>query len=121
MATYGLKTYKADGTTTVLQNSTTSAVYGQTFTLTDTGTGATSSIPIPTRPGFFDYYKEFPEYIYRTIRPFQLRPGQHSWEIGILSSVPYIKWSRNVYVPADAGISVPTFSYTDTILYVFVK
>jgi hypothetical protein len=32
---YGLKTFKSDGTTVVLQPSNNSAVYGQTFTLTD--------------------------------------------------------------------------------------
>jgi hypothetical protein len=121
MATFGLKTFKSDGTTVVLQNSTTSAVFGQIFTLTDAGTGATRNEPIPTRPGFSYYYKDFPEYITRTIRPFQLRPGQHSWELGTLNGIPYIKWSRNVYVPADAGIYIPEFLYTDTVLYVFVK
>lgn len=122
MATaYGLKTFKSDGTTVVLQPSTSSAVYGQTFTLTDAGTGYSRREVIPTRPAFYYYYKDFTEYTGRSIRPFQLRPGQHSWELGTLNSVPYIKWFRNVYVPSDAGISVPEFSYTDTILYVFVK
>ena len=124
MATaYGLKTFKSDGTTVVLQPSTSSAVYGQTFTLTDAGTGYSRREVIATRPAFYYYYKDFTEYTGRTIRPFQLRPGQHSWEIGITAetNVPYIKWFRNVYVPSDAGISVPEFSYTDTVLYVFVK
>lgn len=128
MATYALKTYKSDGSTVVLQPSTNSAVYGQKFTLTDVGTGATRSTPIPTRPSFSYYYKDFPEYVGRTIRPFQLRPGQHSWELGVgdgtggsTVAVPYIMWYRNVYVPGDVPITVPEFLYTDTVLYVFVK
>lgn len=118
---YGIKTFKSDGTTVVLQPSTKSAVYGQTFTLTDAGTGATRSTPIPTRPAFSYYYKDFTEYTGRTIRPFQLRPGQHNWEIGTSNNVPYVKWERNVYTPASAGIYIPEFSYTDTVLYIFVK
>jgi hypothetical protein len=118
---YGLKTFKADGTTVILQPSTPSAVYGQVFTLTDAGTGATRAEAIPTRPSFYYFYKDFTEYAGRTIRPFQLRPGQHEWTLGTSNNVPYIRWFRNVYVPADAGIFIPEFSYTDTVLYVFVK
>ena len=125
---YGIKTFKADGTTVVLQPSSESAVYGQTFTLTDTGTGATRTVPITGRPGFYRYYKDFPEYTGRGIRPIQLRPGLHSWESGIGNGtggstigVPYIMWFRNTYTPGDAGLYIPTFSYTDTVLYVFVK
>jgi len=128
MATYALKTYKSDGTTVVLQPSTPSAVYAQTFTLTDTGPGATRTEPIPGRPGFFKYYKDFSEYTGRTIRPIQLRPGLHSWELGVgdgtsssIIGAPYIMWFRNTYTPGDAGLYLPTFSYTDTVLYVFVK
>lgn len=118
---YGLTTYKSDGTTVVLQNSTKSAVYGQTFTLTDAGTGYTRREVISTRPSYYYYYKDFSEYAGRTIRPFQLRPGQHNWEVGTSNNVPYVKWERNVYTPASAGIYIPEFSYTDTVLYIFVK
>jgi hypothetical protein len=121
METFGLRTFKSDGTTIVLQPSTPSAVYGQAFTLTDAGTGATRSEPIPTRPSFSYYYKDFTEYAGRNIRPFQIRPGQHNWELGAVSGVPYIKWYRNVNVPSGAGIYIPEFLYTDTLLYIFVK
>jgi hypothetical protein len=126
MATiFGITTYKADGTSTVLgtpvlQNSTPSAVFGQTFTLTDAGTGGTRT-PEPISNGRFYYYKDFPEYVTRNIRPIQLRPGQHEWITGVTSGVPYIRWNRNIYVPSQYNIYVPEFSYTDTILYVFVK
>jgi hypothetical protein len=127
-AIYGIKTFKSDGTTVVLQPSTESAVYGQTFTLTDNGTGATRSVAITGRTGFYRYYKDFPEYTGRGIRPIQLRPGLHSWELGVgdgtnnsTIGVPYIMWFRNTYTPGDAGLFIPTFSYTDTVLYVFVK
>jgi hypothetical protein len=117
---YGLKTFKSDGSTVVLQNSTPSAVFGQTFTLTDAGTGGTRT-PEPISNGRFYYYKDFPEYVTRNIRPIQLRPGQHEWITGVTSGVPYIRWNRNIYVPSQYNIYVPEFSYTDTILYVFVK
>ena len=96
---YGLKTFKADGTTVVLQPSSESAVFGQIFTLNDAGDGATRDFPIPTRPAFRRYYKDFPEYTGRGIRPIQLRPGLHSWELGVgdgtnssTIGVPYIMW-----------------------------
>lgn len=116
---YGLTTYKSDGTTVVLQNSTPSAVFGQIFTLTDAGTGATRSEPISG--GRFYYYKDFTEYTGRTIRPIQLRPGNHEWIIGTSNNVPYVRWNRNIYVASDYGINIPEFLYTNTVLYVFVK
>jgi hypothetical protein len=121
MATYGLKTYKSDGTTIILQNSTKSAVYAKTVTLDNAGTEATRSVPIPTRPAYYYYYLDFPEYTGRTIRPIQIQPGLHDWTIGVLNSVPYIMWYKNVYQTSDYGITNPTFNYTNTILYVFVK
>ena len=126
MATiFGITTYKADGTSTVLgtpvlQNSTPSAVFGQTFTLTDAGTGGTRT-PEAISNGRYYYYKDFPEYVTRNIRPIQLRPGQHEWITGVTSGVPYIRWNRNIYVPSQYNIYVPEFSYTDTVLYIFVK
>ena len=121
MPTYGLTTYKTDGTTVVLQNSTKSAVYAKTVTLDNNGTGATRSAPIPTRPADSYYYIDFPQYTGRTIRPIQLRPGLHDWSIGILSGVPFIKWNKNVYQVADYGVTNPDFYYDTTVLYVFVK
>jgi hypothetical protein len=121
MATaYGLKTFKSDGTTVVLQPSTPSAVFGQIFTLTDAGTGGTRT-PEAISGGRFYYYKDFTEYTNRNIRPIQLRPGQHQWIIGTTSGIPYIRWNRNIAVPSDTGINVPEFLYTDTVLYIFVR
>jgi hypothetical protein len=56
MPVYGLQTFKANGTTVVLQNSTPSAVYAKFISLNNTGTGATRSTPIPTRPAYYYYY-----------------------------------------------------------------
>jgi hypothetical protein len=118
---YGLITYKADGTTVVLQNSTPSAVYGKFIALDNEGTIATRSEPIPTRPTYSYYYYDFPEYVGRTIVPIQLRPGLHEWSKGVLEGVPFIKWFKNVYQPADYGVSNPDFYYDTTGLYIFVK
>ena len=70
---------------------------------------------------FIRSYKDFTEYVGRTIRPMQLRPGNQEWIIGTSNNVPYIRWNRNQFVPGDYDIYVPEFSYTDTVLYVFVK
>jgi hypothetical protein len=121
MATYGLKTYKADGSTIVLQNATKSAVYGQTFALTDTGVGATRQESLQYNPGYYAYYKDFPEYTGRSIRPFQLRPGLHEWTTGILNNVPYVRWTIATYSPGSYGLSMPEFYYDNTVLYIFVK
>jgi hypothetical protein len=122
---YGLVTYKSNGTTVVLQNSTPSAVYAKAVTLDNSGTGATRSEPIPTRPAYSYYYLDFPEYTGRTIRPIQLRPGLHDWITGVgtgsLAGVPYIRWDKNVYQVADYGVSTPEFYYDTTVLYIFVR
>ena len=125
---YGLKTFKADGTTVILQPSSQGAVYGKAVTLDDAGTGATRSEPIPTRSTFYYYYLDFPEYSGRTILPMQLRPGLHEWNKGIgdgtggtVSGVPFIRWFRNVYQPATYNITNSQFTYTTTVLYIFVK
>lgn len=124
MATYGLKTYKSDGSTVVLQNSNKSAVYARSISLDDTGTGATRSAPnniYPNLPGGTMYYIDFPEYTGRTLRPMQLGPGPHEWTVGVTNNIPYIKWNRQLYRISDYGITNPDFNYTVTILYVFVK
>ena len=118
MPVYGLTTYKSDGTTVVLQNSTPSAVFGQIFTLTDAGTGATRSEPISG--GRFYYYKDFTEYAGRTLRPIQLRPGEHQWTIGTSNNVPYIRWNKNLQ-NYFSSTTIPEFLYTTTVLYVFVR
>jgi hypothetical protein len=106
MATYGLKTYKADGSTVVLQNSTKTGVFSQAYTVPATVTTGTS---VP-----------FPEYTGRTLRIFQLRPGAHSWGISYPSSIPTITFTKNPD-PAMLGANSPQFYYSDTILYIFVK
>lgn len=124
MATYGLKTYKDDGTTIVLQNSNQSAVYGKTVYLDSVGTGATRSIPnyiYPNLPEGTMYFIDFPEYVGRTLRPMQIGPGPHEWIIGVQNNIPYIRWNRQVYRTSDYNITNPEFNYTTTILYVFVK
>lgn len=124
MATYGLKTYKADGSTIVLQNATKSAVYGKTVYLDSTGTGATRSEPNTAYPDLADgtvYYLDLPEYTGRTLRPMQIGPGPHEWAVGVANNIPYIKWNRQLYRISDYGISNPVFNYTVTVLYVFVK
>lgn len=128
MPVYGLQTFKANGTTVVLQNSTPSAVYAKFISLNNTGTGATRSRPIPTRPAYYYYYIDFPEYTGRTIVPIQLRPGLHEWSKGVgdgtygsVVGVPYVTWFKNVYQPADYGVTNPDFYYDTTGLYIFVK
>jgi hypothetical protein len=105
MATYGLTTYKADGTTVVLQNSTKSAVYGQTYTLAKSNTAGAVTV------------KSFTEYTGRTIRPMQLSPGAHNWVLSYVNSVPTITFTEG------AGLSntFAAFYYGDTVLHIFVK
>lgn len=105
MATYGLKTYKADGTTVVLQNSTKSGVFGQTYALAKSGTPGTVTT------------KSFTEYTGRTIRPMQLSPGAHNWVLSYVNSVPTITFTEG------AGLSntFAAFYYGDTILHIFVR
>lgn len=121
---YGLKTYKSDGTTVVLQNSNKTAVFGRTLYLDNVGTGATRSTPnytYPDLPGATLYYIDFPEFIGRTLRPMQLGPGPHEWNTGVENNIPYIRWNRQLYRISDYPISNPDFTYTVTVLYVFVK
>jgi hypothetical protein len=103
---YGLVTFKSNGTTAVLQNSTKSGVFAQTYTVAATvPTGTT----VP-----------FSQYTGRTIRVFQLRPGAHSWTISYPGSVPTINLTRNAD-PSSIGANVTQFYYSDTVLYIFVK
>lgn len=128
MPVYGLQTFKANGTTVVLQNSTPSAVYAKFISLDNEGTGYTRRISIPTRPAYYYYYIDFPEYSGRTIVPIQLRPGLHEWIKGVgdgtsgsVVGVPYIRWFKNVYQAAEYGVSNPDFYYETTGLYIFVR
>jgi hypothetical protein len=103
---YGLKTFKADGTTAILQNSTKSGVFAQTYTIPEqTATG--TLIP-------------FPQYTGRTLRIFQLRPGIHSWYITYTNSVPTLNLIKNPDPSIIGGVSAG-FYYSDTVLYIFVK
>jgi hypothetical protein len=105
MATYGLKTYKSDGTTVVLQNSTKSGVFGQAYTLSKSGTAGLQTIV------------EFPQYTGRSIRPMQLRPGGHVWFVGVVNNIPRITFTENSAI----GVTSASFYYDETVLYIFVK
>ena len=105
MPTYGLTTYKADGTTVILQNSTKSGVFGQSYTITKSGTSGLQTIV------------EFPQYTGRTLRPMQLRPGGHVWNTSVVNNIPRITFTENSAIGATGA----AFYYSDTILYIFVK
>ncbi len=105
MATYGLTTYKADGTTVVLANSKKSGVFGEAYQYNKTGVAGTKP-PV-----------SFPQYTGRTIRPMQLLPGAHSWSVSYPSGVPTITFVENQPIAA----SIPQFYYDSTVLYIFVR
>jgi hypothetical protein len=105
MATFGLKTFKSDGTTVVLQNSTKSGVFGQSRTVNKTGTAGTQTVIT------------FPEYTGRTIRPVQLKPGAHTWYVEVISNIPRITFTENSAI----GVTGAAFYYDSTTLYIFVK
>lgn len=106
MATYGFVSYKSDGTTVVLQNSSKSGVFGETYVKTKTGT-AGEIVAV-----------EFPQYTGRTLRVLQLKPGGHSWSVGSNNGIPIITFTEQ----GNVDLIVPGgFSYGDTTLYIFVK
>jgi hypothetical protein len=121
MATYGLKTFKADGTTVILQPSSPSAVYAKSITLDNSGTGAVRTSPTPMTIPTPYWYIDYPEYTGRILVPVQLRPGVHEWLVGYTSGVPYIRWNKNTFRPELYNIVEPDFSYSDTVLYLFIK
>lgn len=102
---YGLTTYKSDGTTVVLTNSTKSGVYGKFVTVAPVGTAG------------YQTTITFPEYTGRTIRPIQLKPGQHTWYSIVVDNVPRIVFTEYDQLAAVAGLSF----YEDTVLHIFVK
>jgi hypothetical protein len=110
---YGLKTFKSNGTTLVLQNASKSGVYGRIYTLS-------TSDAIANTGGFYSYQKQFPEYTGRTIRAFQLKPGPNDWIISYINSIPRIEFNQGAN-PANYGVSNVNFNYTSTTLYIFVK
>ena len=102
---YGLTTYKVDGTTVVLQPSTKSGVFGEAYTITKSGTAG------------FQTIVEFPQYTGRSIRPMQLRPGGHVWYVGVVNNIPRITFTENSAI----GVTSANFYYDDTVVYIFVK
>ena len=102
---YGIKTFKSDGTTVILQNSTKSGVFGEVYTYPKSGT-AGSKPPVA-----------FPKYAGRTIRPMQLLPGGHSWSVSYPNNIPTITFYENDSIASG----IPQFYYEDTTLYIFVK
>jgi hypothetical protein len=105
MPVYGLQTFKSDGTTVVLQNSTKSGVFGTSYSLAKSGTAGLQTVV------------EFPEYTGRSIRPMQLRPGGHTWYVGVVNNIPRITFTENSAI----GVTSASFYYEDTVLYIFVK
>jgi hypothetical protein len=102
---YGLKTFKSDGTTVILQPSTKSGVFGQSYSISRSGNAGLQTVV------------EFPEYTGRTIRPMQLRPGGHVWYVGVVNNIPRITFTENSAI----GVTSASFYYDATILYIFVK
>lgn len=129
MATYGLKTFKSDGTTVVLQNSAKSGVFAQAFDwdLNFLGPNVRFVQYDPANPQYGGYnVRDFPEYTGRTIRVFQLRPGTSTWQVGYENGIPNISFFRNAYAPQDyltpRGIPVPEdLNWGSTILFIFVR
>jgi hypothetical protein len=127
MATYGLTTYKSDGTTAVLQNSTKGGVFAQAFDWDSNSFGPNVRFIFfdPANPQFGGYnVKDFPEYAGRTIRVFQLRPGTSWWSVDYENGVPFIAFFRNSS-PADylslRNIPVPEdLNWGSTVLFIFV-
>lgn len=105
MPVYGLQTFKSDGSTIVLQNSTKSGVFGQSYSLAKSGITGLQTVV------------EFPEYTGRSIRPMQLRPGGHTWYVGVVNNIPRITFTENSAI----GVTSASFYYEDTVLYIFVK
>lgn len=102
---YGLKTFKADGTTVVLQNSTKSGVFGERYTIAATGTnGQVTAV-------------DFPKYSGRTLRVLQLKPGGHSWAISYNSGIPRITFTQQY----SSSVPLPTYFFGNTTVYIFVK
>jgi hypothetical protein len=127
MATYGLTTYKSDGTTVVLQNSTKGGVFAQAFEWDTSGLGPNVRFKSfdPANPQFGGYLlRDFPEYAGRTIRVFQLRPGISTWSVDYENGVPYIAFFTSLS-PADyltpRSIPVPEdLNWGSTVLFIFV-
>jgi hypothetical protein len=106
---YGLQTFKSNGSTVVLQNSTKSGVFARTYTLTPANATLVNGV----------YRKEFPEYAGRTIRVFQLKTGNAVWSAGTTGSgLNVIEF--NIVNPSST-LTDPRFVVGNTIVYIFVK
>jgi hypothetical protein len=105
---YGLKTIKADGTTVVFQNSSKSGVFARTYTCLPSDATLVSGT----------YRKDFPEYTGRTLRVFQLKPGNASWTYGTTTG-GLNRIEFNIVTPLDFGD--PNYTVGNTVLYIFVK
>jgi hypothetical protein len=113
MATYGLKTYKADGSTVVLQNSTKSGVFARAFELTVGN--ATSN------DGNGIYRKEFPEYNGRSLMVFQLRSGTANWSYGQTTGGLNLINYTFINAPSVTGKIDANIGTTTTVLYIFIR
>ena len=112
---YGLVTYKADGTTIVLQNSTKSGVFARSFTCT-----ASDYTYINTTDSWYGYYnKQFPEYNGRTLYFFILRPGNSNpFIFKSLAGVNTLSW--DIDSPSSYFVD-PKFTVGLTTVYLFIK
>lgn len=106
---YGIKTFKIDGTTPVLQNSTKSGVFARTYTLTPADATYING----------EYRKEFPEYAGRTIRPIQLKTGNAVWNAGITASG--LNVINFTIINPSTTLTDPKFVVGNTVLYIFIK
>ena len=110
---YGLKTFKSDGTTVILQNSSKSGVFARTFTTTTSDfTSYNSSTGV--------YRKEFPEYNGRTIRVFQLNSnGNCIWNAGTTGSgLNVIEFE---FLNPNFSLDNPNFTIGNAVLYIFLR
>jgi hypothetical protein len=115
MATYGFVSYRSDGTSVILQNSSKSGVFARRLVLTrDIGT------PIPYSES---YRIEFPEYNGRNLQIFQLKSGDANWTYGKLSTGLNVIDYTFVVAPEIYGVTFPdrSFSFDRTVLYIFIK
>jgi len=113
---YGIITYKSDGTTVVLQNSSKSGVFARSFTCT------ASDYTYLTPGGQYSdsyYNKEFPEYNGRTLYLFNLKTGNSSPAVfKSAAGVNTVTW--NISSPSSYFVD-PKFTVGLTTVYLFIK
>ena len=110
---YGIKTFKSNGTTVVLQPSSKSGVFARTY------------IPVATDITSYNSYtqtyrKEFPEYNGRTIRVFQLNSnGNCIWSAGTTTTgLNLIEFS---FLNPNFSLDNPNFTIGNAVLYIFLR